>query len=96
MSDPRIWNAGGSEGLLRFFQEKSDDIECVYVGNGQPFNMVDPTTGVSDPVDGYMLVLLCNGEYFCVATKGDAELILNDGILTRMKIRIELNSVHPV
>jgi hypothetical protein len=96
MSEPRIRNADGSEELLRFFQEKSDDIECVYVGNGQPFSMVDPTTGATDPVVGYMLVLLCCGEYFCVARKDHAELILNVGILTRMKIRIELNSIYPI
>jgi hypothetical protein len=91
-----IWDAGGSDGLLKFFQEKSDDVERVIIGNGQPFRMVDRKTGTEQGLDGYLLVCLCGGDYFSVATKSDAELILNDGILNRMKIKIELNTVFPV
>lgn len=78
---------GSSEELLRYIQEKSDDIERVVI---IPPGAVVTYMGVPQaPIEEFKAMLyLCNGERKVIGTT-DAEILLNDGILNRMKLKIE-------
>jgi hypothetical protein len=86
-----VMNFGSSEKLLRFVQEKSDDIEkaVVYCHDRIEITLpgrmpqVCPTANI-----GMILYFPTSGPI--AITKGDAALVLNDGILNRMGIRIEI------
>lgn len=80
------WNAGDTPGLLRYLQERSDDIEKVVVPQ-HPY-IVFPTTG--ERVEAGLVIHLVGGDLKIIPNKQDAEAVLNDGILNRMKIKIEL------
>lgn len=76
--------------LLRYVQERSDDLEKVVIPQFHPFHLVDPTGKTVAIWEGVGMVL-----YFAlggrkVLNREDAERVLNDGILHRMKVRIEL------
>ena len=90
MGDVTDLEFGGSEGVLRYIQEKSDDIEAVVIPQFHVGHI--PATGNSPGVDiedvGLVLHMV-NGNQQLVQ-KQDAEVVLNDGILNRMRIKIYL------
>ena len=78
---------GSSEKLLDYIKEKSDDVEkVVIVGKGA----VLAYCGVpqAEFTETKMMFVFVGGERFFIG-KEDAEIVLNDGILNRMKIKIE-------
>lgn len=80
------WNCGGTPELLKYIQERSDDIEKVVIPQ-HPF-IAFPATG--EQVEAGLVIHLIGGDLKIIPNRQDAEAILNDGILHRMKIRIEL------
>jgi len=80
------WNAGGTEGLLKYIQERTDDIEKAVI----PQHLTIVFQPGNEQVQAAMVLHLISGETLIVRDKEDAEAVLNDGILNRMKIRIEL------
>jgi hypothetical protein len=87
-SEPTSEDFGSSAALLEFLKEKSDDIERALIPqfptlavtkHGQPI-MELPVGMVLHMFDGHRKFI----------TPVDAEMLLNDGILNRMRIKIEL------
>jgi hypothetical protein len=86
---PEINNLGTTEALVKYVQERSDDIEKAVLF---PPGMTLAQNGVRvmGPFDQFALVFhLTNGRSQAIFG-GDVEAVLNDGILYRMRIRIEL------
>ena len=81
-------NFGSSEAVLQFIREKSEDIEKAVIPVGARVFIrgrgVEPTMMVTG-----MILYMLNG-HLKVLNPADAELVLNDGILNRMHVRIEL------
>jgi hypothetical protein len=82
----QTWNAGGTAGLLQYIREKADDIEKAVIP--QHLSIVFHPSG--EQVEAGLVFHLVSGEVLIVKEKQDAEAVLNDGILNRMKIKIEL------
>ena len=80
------WNAGGTPELLRYIQERSDDIEKVVIPQ-HPYIVMRPS---GEQVEAGLVIHLIGDDMKIIPNKQDAEAVLNDGILNRMKIRIEL------
>ena len=89
MDDLHEQNLGGTTQLLRYFQERSDDITKVVIPQ-HPYIELAGKSGERTNVEAGLIIHLLNGDLKIVPNRQDAEAILNDGILTRMKIRIEL------
>ena len=81
-----VWNAGGTEGLLQYIRERTDDIEKAVI----PQHLSVVFHPGEEEVEAALVLHLISGETLIVQEKADAEAVLNDGILNRMKIRIEL------
>ena len=82
----QTWNAGGTAGLLQYIRERSDDIEKAVI----PQHLSIVFHPSEERVEAGLVLHLVSGEVLIVNDKKDAEAVLNDGILHRMKIRIEL------
>jgi len=80
------WNTGGTAETLQYIKEKSDDIEKVVIPQSQ--FIIFPKTG--ERIEASLVLHLIGGALKIVPNKRDAEAVLNDGILNRMKIKIEL------
>jgi hypothetical protein len=81
---------GSSESVLRDIQERSDDIEKAVIPQSSVITVYDPNNHLdAEEVEAGMFRHMVEGNLKIVHPK-DAELILNDGILNRMKIKIEL------
>lgn len=81
-----LWNAGSTSELVKHIQEQSDDIEKVVIPQ-HPYIVMQPT---GEQVEAGLVIHLISGRLKIIPNKEDAEAVLNDGILNRMKIRIEL------
>lgn len=90
MSDelPIAEDFGNSENLLKFFKDRADDIESVSITPGptvtithmgQPYGNISGVGMIVNMTDKRRLI-----------KREDAELLLNDGLLNRLRIRIEL------
>jgi hypothetical protein len=79
-----------SDEVLRFVQERSDDIEKVVIPQHPFISVFDPKNPVEATEVPAGMVLHLIGDDFRIIHPKDAELILNDGILNRMRIKIEL------
>jgi hypothetical protein len=79
---------GSSEAALRYIQEKSEDIEKAVIPQSLTILVSAPGMPNTELEAGMVLHML-NGHRKIIHPV-DAELILNDGILHRMKIKIEL------
>jgi hypothetical protein len=79
---------GSVENVLRFIQERSDDIERVVIP--QAASLQDSQTGKVIPNVGLIIWWVDRKKSFIFHEA--AELVLNDGILNRMQIRIELRT----
>ena len=79
-----LWNTGNTEALVRLIQEQSDDIEKVVIPQ-YPFVVLE-----GEQVEAGLIIHLVSGRLRIIPNKTDAEAVLNDGILNRMKIHIEL------
>jgi hypothetical protein len=82
----KTWNAGGTAGLLNYIREKADDIEKAVI----PRHLSIVFHPSEERVEAGLVLHLVSGELLIVNKKQDAEAVLNDGILNRMKIKIEL------
>lgn len=82
----QTWNAGGTEGLLKYIRERADDIEKAVI----PQHLAIVFQPSQEQVQAGLVLHLVSGEVLIVREKEDAEAVLNDGILNRLKIRIEL------
>ena len=80
------WNAGGTEGLLKYIKERTDDIQKAVIP--QHLSIVFQPNG--ERVEAAMVLHLISGETLIVRDTADTEAVLNDGILNRMKIKIEI------
>jgi hypothetical protein len=80
------FNFGSSEALLGFIQERSEDIERVEIyGPGFTLNYVGQP--VYTLPDFTMMLYFMDGQRKII-TRDDAEIVLNDGILNRMGIKV--------
>jgi hypothetical protein len=79
-----------SKELLAFLKEKSDDIEKAVIPQNPTLVIVDKEqrTPIMEIAVG-MVLHMANGHCKYIGPH-DAEILLNDGILNRMRIRIEL------
>lgn len=82
----QTWNAGGTAGLLKYIRERTDDIEKAVI----PQHLSIVFHPSEEAVQAALVFHLMSGETLIVREKEDAEAVLNDGILNRMKIKIEL------
>ena len=83
-----VWDDVDSRELLRYFQEKCDAIEKVTIP--KPPYILLPQTG--EEVEASMVLHLLSGEMKVIPDQKTAEAVLNDGLLHRLKIRIELEA----
>jgi len=81
---------GTTEKLIRFIQEKSDDLEFVEIPQSPTMVGVEDGIKVSQRIVG--MILYFAGGKKSLLTSNDAEALLNDGLLNRMKIKIKLIS----
>ena len=90
MSDEqaRLYDFGDSDGVLAYIKERSDDIEKAVIPQMRSIDLVGKD-GVVANIEAGLILHLCDGHKQFV-TPVDAEIVLNDGILNRMRIRIEL------
>ena len=76
------------DGLLDYVKERSDDFDkAVIFGPGAVFSAPDGKSGKTANSFG-MIFYFVGGERKIIG-KDDAEIVLNDGILHRMKVKIE-------
>jgi hypothetical protein len=73
--------------LLRYLQESSAEIEKVVIPK-PPYILLD--TG--EEVEASMVIHLISGKLKIVSSQGDAEAVLNDGVLHESSIKIELEA----
>jgi hypothetical protein len=82
---------GSSENLLRYVQEKSDDWERAVIYCTDWVQMTFPNGAATGRLPTKNLgMVLYTSDRPVLLTKTDAAVVLNDGILNRMKIRIEI------
>ena len=79
-----IWSAGTTPELVKIIQEQSDDIAKVVVPQ-HPYILLE-----GEQVEAGLVIHLISGRLRIIPNKTDAEAVLNDGILNRMRIKIEL------
>lgn len=85
-----IRDFGSSEALLAHIKEKSDDIEKAVI----PTSPVQITTpGEPDRFMRVGMLLHLVGRQPALISREDAEVVLNDGILNRMRIKIEIRGI---
>lgn len=90
MPDQPKWEIfGGSEALLRFIQERSEDIEKVVICP-PGYSLSYMGKQMSQPFPHFTMMLFFLSGERKIMHGDDAELLLNNGILSRMKIKIEL------
>ena len=92
---PQWEEFGSSEALLKDIQERADDLEKAVIPCGPTQYLMDRGQVQSIQRDVGMILYFCNGERFILCRK-DAELALNDGIFTRMRIKVELFPDRPL
>ncbi len=85
--DDRLKHFGSSEALLRDIQERSEDIEKAVIPRCKVITITRNGQPRYDVEIGIVLHLLSGETDMLVPT--DALIVLNDGILNRMKIPIE-------
>ena len=84
---PEFTNFGSSDKLLAYIKEKSDDLERVEIlPPGAGIRYKGQLVGTTQE---FQMMLCLIGDQRKVIGQRDAELLLNDGILSRMNIRIE-------
>jgi hypothetical protein len=87
--EPMMPDYGSSERFLKEIQERSDDIEKIVL---LPPGLIG-TAGVrvDPPTEGIsLLIRFLDGTGQRAIHPDDVEIILNDGILNRMRIKIEV------
>jgi hypothetical protein len=87
--DSGLVDFGGTEGVLRYIQERSDDIEKVIIPRSGFVTLRDRETGQETHYEAGMVFHLVSGRYE-MATSRDSLAILQDGILKRMNIPVEI------
>ena len=81
-----------SEALLKYLREQLDDIEGVVipVQEGVAFTNLEGRTIQQRNVGA--VIKLCSGEWIAVH-RNDAAMLINDGVLQRMKIKCSLETL---
>jgi hypothetical protein len=75
--------------FLQYFRERSEDIAKVVIPQS-PFITLHRPGKPDVRVDAAMIIHYKSGKVDALPKRADAEAILNDGILARMRIPIEL------
>ena len=90
MSDesPIVEDFGNSENLLKFFKDRADDIESVSITPG-PIVTIKHMGQSYGNVSGVGMIVNMTDKRRLIKRE-DAELLLNDGLLNRLRIKIEL------
>ncbi len=89
-----VLDFGSSDELLKFLKERVDDIDkavincCDEVGWTYPDGRRVGPISTKDNDIGMVLCLVTNQQ--AIVSKADATMLLNDGLLNRMNIRIEV------
>jgi hypothetical protein len=83
---------GDSQNVLRYIQEKSDDIQEVEIPLYPFGHLTQDGVPTGEVLHDVGLIVHCVKGNKLFIHKNDAELVLNDGILNRMKIPIKLRS----
>jgi hypothetical protein len=83
-----VTNFGTSEKLLQYLREHSDDIEKAVIPQMESLTLMN--AGQSEGAVEVGMVLHMVEDRMIFLTPTDAEILLNDGILNRMEIKIEL------
>ena len=85
---PTYRDFGGAEALVRYVQERSGELERVVIPTSPSVlhHRGEPVANMSTA--GMLLCYAGGGRE--LLSKADAEALLNDGVLNRMRIRIEL------
>jgi hypothetical protein len=85
---PSFRDFGSTEALVSYIKERSDDLEIVVVPTRTPVLTYRGEAVADLSKIGMLLYFIGGGREMIV--KSDAEVLPNDGILNRMKIKIEL------
>lgn len=84
---PQVTNFGSSEALLAHIKSRADDLQRAVI----PTAPVQLTyMGVPQAVLPVGMILFSLEDRREMITVPDAELLLNDGILNRMRVKIEI------
>jgi hypothetical protein len=82
------------EELLAFLRERTDDIEAVIIPVQEGVEFVGPQgQRVRMPNVGAILQM-CSGEQASLHRE-DAEMLINDGVLQRLRIKCVLDTLRP-
>lgn len=79
-----------AEELLKALRERSDDFDCVTIHVPADLVLRGPHGQKKLAKDVCGGIKMCNGETLLIH-RDDMEVLLNDGILQRMKIRVVLS-----
>ncbi|MBA4032390.1 MAG: hypothetical protein C0478_16080 [Planctomyces sp.] len=88
-SEPRQEQFGSSSELLKRLQERADDLDQLSIMVVNDLPMVGPKGQGLLAKNSCGVLKTCSGESI-VINRNDLEILLNDGILQRMKIPISL------
>jgi hypothetical protein len=83
-----IIRLGGSDEVLRFIQERSDDIDKAVILRGQIVTFRDKE-GVETRYEAGLVLFLCDESTYLVHPQ-DTVKVLEDGIFERMRIKTEI------
>lgn len=95
MSEPRDRQFSSSEELLAYLRENVDDIERVVIPVQEAVQVVGPDGRRHSVVRGIgALIRLCSGRECCISRQ-DAAMLINDGVLQRLRIKCVLDPLKP-
>lgn len=84
------WQFSSNDEVLDYIRERCDDIERVVIPQHPFITLFDPQNQEDKrDIEAGMIIHLVSGNYQ-VLTPAEAEAVLNNGILNRRRIRIEL------
>lgn len=86
--DPTVHDFGDSDAVLSYIRERSEDLQRVVIPQSPYLTLTKGGVPQRNVVVGMVLHFISGDRQFITPT--DAQVILNDGILNRMKVRIEL------
>ena len=86
---PQLEDFGSGEALVDFFRHRVEDIESVSITPGPQVAIRGPGGIRIGPIDGVGMIVNMSDKRRLIK-KEDAELLLNDGLLSRLKIKIKL------
>lgn len=88
--DTKVHDFGDSQGVLAYIQNRSQELEHVIIPQLPSLTLTNDSVHYTNLEVGMVLELKGGGREFI--TPRDAEVVLNDGILGRMKVKILLRN----